>query len=406
MSSAIFTWLLQSTLASTVILACAILAARICRQPADRVQIFRWAMIVTCLANLLTAWPGYRAASLGIVDVSGMATSPRPEFDENQMRPESRSTREPVKDDLANVGTMEGSQPLAASEIGGNAEIARPAGDRRIDWFGLAVGGVATLYALGAVAMALQWGFASWRLRQLQRNARQAPADLQRQLALIAGADRHTASLLESSEVDAPIMWGLYRPVIVLPSDSVRTNGKLLKYALAHEWAHVVHRDYATWQLAVLLQILLYFHPLYWRMRRDLGVSMDQLADAAAAGHGRSKHDYAECLLELARHRMLPSPQVVLGIGGKGSPLRERITFILETSMPLQFSCSKTRSVLIGSVAILLSLVASAVRLHADPQTIQEENQSDPTPIASPPTAADKFAEKAASELESPDSIT
>jgi beta-lactamase regulating signal transducer with metallopeptidase domain/5-hydroxyisourate hydrolase-like protein (transthyretin family) len=407
MSSAIFTWLLQSSLASTVILACAVLAARTCRQPVDRVQIFRWAMIVTFMATLLTAWPGFRAASLGIVDVSRMATSSRLEIDENQIRPESLSTREPAShSDVANVDRPRPNQPLTEFKIEGNAEVVRPEDIRGTDWFGLTVGVVATLYVMGAAAMALLWGFACWRLRQLRRNARQAPADLQRQLANIAGANRYKTTLLESSEVDAPIMWGLHRPVIVLPSESATANAKLLKYAIAHEWAHVVHRDYATWQLAALLQILLYYHPLYWRLRRDLGVSMDQLADAAAAEYGSSKHDYAKCLLELARRRMLPTPQTSLGFSGKGSPLRERISFILETSMPPHFSCSKTRSMLIGSIAIILSLVASAVRLHADPQPIHEVNQSDPTPITSPPATSEKSAEIAASKSESPDSIT
>ena len=102
-------------------------------------------------------------------------------------------------------------------------------------------------------------------------------------------------------------MWGVRRPVIMLPS-STSTDDDItrLRYCLAHEWTHVVRRDYATWQLATLLQLFLYYQPLFWQLRRQLAVSMDQLADAAAAGHGESPPDYAAFLLELARRHRRP----------------------------------------------------------------------------------------------------
>ena len=87
-----------------------------------------------------------------------------------------------------------------------------------------------------------------------------------------------------TSEVATPCLAGLWRPVLLLPErecDDGRPDD--LRAILAHELAHARNHDLA-WNLAAhLASILLWFHPLAWRIRAAHAAACDAVCDAVAA---------------------------------------------------------------------------------------------------------------------------
>lgn len=97
-------------------------------------------------------------------------------------------------------------------------------------------------------------------------------------------------------EISSPFVLGLFRPRIYLPSD---LSQAAKPYVLAHEQAHLRHRD-AWWKLLGFLLLSVYwFHPLVWAAYalfcRDLEMACDERA--VKGMDDRQRKDYACTLL-------------------------------------------------------------------------------------------------------------
>ncbi|MCY2962688.1 MAG: M56 family metallopeptidase [Planctomycetota bacterium] len=123
---------------------------------------------------------------------------------------------------------------------------------------------------------------------------------------------RFTPELRVSSDVGSPCLVGVFRPVIVLPTQVLRScSREALDAALSHELAHVHRRDLLWNWLPAVAEVLFFFHPLVWLARRDWRLSQEIAADelAISASHV-DVVDYAGRLLELVsicRSTTLPS---------------------------------------------------------------------------------------------------
>ncbi len=97
-------------------------------------------------------------------------------------------------------------------------------------------------------------------------------------------------------EISSPFVLGLFRPRIYLPSD---LSQAAKPYVLAHEQAHLRHRD-AWWKFFGFLLLSVYwFHPLVWAAYalfcRDLEMACDERA--VKGMDARQRKDYACTLL-------------------------------------------------------------------------------------------------------------
>ena len=97
-------------------------------------------------------------------------------------------------------------------------------------------------------------------------------------------------------EISSPFVLGLFRPRIYLPSD---LSQAAKPYVLAHEQAHLRHRD-AWWKFFGFLLLSVYwFHPLVWvayvLFCRDLEMACDERA--VMGMDARQRKDYACTLL-------------------------------------------------------------------------------------------------------------
>jgi beta-lactamase regulating signal transducer with metallopeptidase domain/uncharacterized GH25 family protein len=346
MVTTLFTWLLHSAAASTVILVLAAIAVRIWSEPADRVRIIQASFAASLLALVLLALPRFTLVSL--------------EFRSAESQPR-------IEGSVAAVSATPLARPDALHENPidepGRILLASKTPAPR-DWYAILTRTIVIAYFAGVSLMISRLALGRLRLSELQRRARPAPPSLNAQLTHLLGRPHPMVRLLLNEEIVVPITWGIWRPVILLPATTTH-NPTQLRYALAHEGTHLLRGDNATWGLARLLQCVLYYQPLFWLLRRRLLVSMDQLADAAAAGQGESAPDYAAFLVELARRRLVGEPAPALSMGGRGAMLCQRVELLLSATRPLRERCSRRMSVALATIALALGVLCAGVRLDA-----------------------------------------
>jgi beta-lactamase regulating signal transducer with metallopeptidase domain len=121
---------------------------------------------------------------------------------------------------------------------------------------------------------------------------------------------RTPVSLLESTDLGVPAVFGWLKPVVLLPAAAAAgLTPQQLELLLAHELAHVRRNDYFVNLLQSVVETLLFYHPAVWwvsaRVREEREHCCDDVA-LAACGHPR---EYAGALLALATWRLALCPR-------------------------------------------------------------------------------------------------
>lgn len=110
------------------------------------------------------------------------------------------------------------------------------------------------------------------------------------------------ARLLVHPSAPVPMVFGLVRPVVLLPQRLAATlSEEELRMVLAHEAAHLRRRDtFASLYMFVCLA-LFWFHPLVWLARREWQLDREAACDLSAIEETRSSaHGYAAMLLKVS----------------------------------------------------------------------------------------------------------
>ncbi len=206
--------------------------------------------------------------------------------------------------------------------------------------------------------------------RRLVRSARQlSPTVRSRAEAFLAQyADRNVA-FVHSSRVSVPMVSGLVEPTIILPIELADQNADetLLQHGIAHEWKHIDRNDLLMWHLTSFAQVLLWFQPFYWMLRRELRLSQDQIADEFAADQTNDLATYAETLVGFTKSKQ----RVMFGalaMAGTKSNLYRRVELLLNEKF--QVSLTSRKRVLFACAGMLTAggmLLASIELTQAAP---------------------------------------
>jgi beta-lactamase regulating signal transducer with metallopeptidase domain/thiol-disulfide isomerase/thioredoxin/protocatechuate 3,4-dioxygenase beta subunit len=167
------------------------------------------------------------------------------------------------------------------------------------------------IWLLGAAVMALRLGLSLWRVSRIVRRSTEVPArviDECRAVAATLGC-RQSVRVVQTPEVPAPCLTGLIQPWILLPEAScAETNRADLRPILAHELAHARRHD-LVWNVVLhFWSILLWFHPLVWRIRAAHLAACDAVCDALAANLVGDVASYGRTLARLALQVAGPAP--------------------------------------------------------------------------------------------------
>lgn len=351
-------WLWDYFLLASVLLLIVTIVAKLVGQPARRMAIHWSTAASLVLLALLCCVPGWSVVHM--LSAPPESPIPLPEF-EPALGPAIQLA--PIPTQLPSTNLPPGLDiPLVDIDNAPTPKSA-PAVVTAIDY------GVLSCYVLiSGSLLCLLWLFVGyWQLRRIRQQATPAPAELVALLNQLA-VGQQTPQLGIATKLPVAAAVGLRRPMILLPqillprNSADQTSPPELRSVLAHELAHIRHRD--LWLLAIMrgLQLLLWPHPLYWLWRRNVRLDQETLADAAAADV-TDRTDYAERLVAWARvaAEMRP-PRLASSVGLWESPsqLKRRIAILLDEKLNVLRSCSLRWKF---SSAILLVVLAGGLSL-------------------------------------------
>jgi beta-lactamase regulating signal transducer with metallopeptidase domain len=126
---------------------------------------------------------------------------------------------------------------------------------------------------------------------------------------------RRVPALAVTKKLTSPAVFGVFRPVLLVPKGYLSTlSRKDTEHMLLHELAHIKRGDLLLHGLYLLLQIVYWYNPLLWLVRRQMHHLRELSCDATVAGLLREQTvAYRQTLLDSAR-RLLATP-VEPGLG-------------------------------------------------------------------------------------------
>ncbi len=159
-----------------------------------------------------------------------------------------------------------------------------------------------------------------------------------------------------------PMVWGLFRPVLLLPAGAARWPGPRLEAVVLHELAHVRRRDALTQFLAELARAVHWFNPLVWLAARRLYLEREHACDDIVLNAGTRASDYAGELLDLVRSLRTTRATALAAIAmARPSQLKVRLHAVLDEARSRR-TLSRAFATLAALITLLLALPLAALR--------------------------------------------
>jgi len=243
------------------------------------------------------------------------------------------------------------------------------AGPATLSWLAAMQAWALPVWAFGVLVLSVRLVWSSRQVYSLRRRGEPATPKLLglvENLAHRMRIHRHVR-ILVSTIADTPGVIGWLRPLILLPPAALLNfTPEQLESILAHELAHIKRFDYLVNLLQMLVETLLFYHPIVWwtstRIRHERELCCDDLA-VASCGNAVL---YARALTMLERLR-LGAP--ALALAATGNPLFYRIQRLIGRA-PEQSGPSR----LPGVLALLMGLACLSFNIHwAHAQTVDPE---------------------------------
>jgi TonB family protein len=255
------TWMVDRVLRATIILALAWVASLVLRRQAAALRHFVWTLSLASLLLLPTAWAVLPRWTAGI-----------------------------------------GRRPAAPAAIAAFQTAIPAAAIRPPEQTSEAASWPLLLWGVGCALVLLRWTRGALRTHALLRRTVRADYALPALSTLRARARfEREIRVCESPDTAVAWVWGLRRPVVILPKEAAGWEPDRLRAVLAHELAHVKRWDLATQLLAQFVCALYWFHPLVWLACHRLREERERACDDAVLAAGISAPDYASYLVDLVR---------------------------------------------------------------------------------------------------------
>jgi len=129
---------------------------------------------------------------------------------------------------------------------------------------------------------------------------------------------RRAPALVFSDRIGSPAVFGVFRPVLLLPDDyRERRPDDSMRHVLLHELCHIRRKDLLVHAAIGCLQILYWFQPLLWLSHRRVRHLRELCCDATVAcALKEDAAGYRETLLDAAGSLLRPRPGEALGFLG------------------------------------------------------------------------------------------
>ncbi|MCY3742355.1 MAG: biopolymer transporter ExbD [Candidatus Poribacteria bacterium] len=214
------------------------------------------------------------------------------------------------------------------------------------------------VWAIGALAMFVRFTFGLSRIYQLRRSAVVADDSYQaicRRLARQLDIKR-PVTVCFSDRIASPISFGWLSPSVLMPR---KLDLEQFALVAAHELAHVQRLDWLTNLFSHLVGVIFFFHPIYHLLNRELVHLRERICDDWVIQLTGARKNYAQCLLDLVRHRDRAIP-LALSLN-QPSQLESRIDTILKNNRRLDVQLKPRLRLMVATLLLTcLPLLAMA----------------------------------------------
>ncbi len=201
---------------------------------------------------------------------------------------------------------------------------------------------------------------------------------------------RRRISVRQSDRIAAPLTYGVFRPVILLPKNYEKIDPDDLRFVLAHEYVHIRRFDAVFKILLTAAVCVHWFNPLVWAMyviaNKDIEISCDE-AVITTLGETEKKN-YAMTLIRMEEIKSGFTP--LISSFGKNA-IKERIVTIMKFK--------KTTALTAAAAAFLAVGITTAFATSPQPQNEGEKPQINSTDVSAPENSS---AEKTVENIQEP----
>ena len=207
----------------------------------------------------------------------------------------------------------------------------------------------AVIWLIGALACAVFFATAYFKCRREFQASLSIDNEYAR-LWLSQHQIHRTIEIRQSDRISAPLTYGVFRPVILMPKTADWEDREALDYVLTHEYVHIRRFD-AVRKLTLTAALCVHwFNPAVWMMyvlaNRDIELSCDEAVIRRFGERTRSAYAMALIRMEEARSGLAP-----LSSNFSKNAIEERIIAIMEIKKTSLFSLIAAAALIVGVTA-------------------------------------------------------
>jgi beta-lactamase regulating signal transducer with metallopeptidase domain len=188
-------------------------------------------------------------------------------------------------------------------------------------------------------------------VQRLRRLATPLPKRWAERCRVLAGrvAAPLRVTFAQSQDIGGPVVAGLFRPVVLIPTAALtRMPVEQLEALILHELAHVRRLDAVANLFQTVIEILLFYHPATWWVSGSIRIEREHCCDDLAVAEIGDAALYVHALQSLAQ---LPPPSAMLA--ANGAPLVERVRRLLLAEPPSRKFDMRAFAASLVAVAVL-----------------------------------------------------
>ena len=196
---------------------------------------------------------------------------------------------------------------------------------------------------------------------------------------------RSPISLRSSQTSLEPGIFGIFRPLLLWPAGiSDQLQDAHLEAILAHEVQHVRRRDNLAAAMHMVVEAVIWFHPLVWWLGARLVEERERACDEEVLRLGNEPEIYAESILKTCEFCVASPLACVSGV--TGADLKQRIVRIMtQRSVDKLGFLKKLLLVAIGTGAVAAPIIAGQIKAPvATAQATQANRESVSNNFADP----------------------
>ncbi len=190
---------------------------------------------------------------------------------------------------------------------------------------------------------------------------------------------RKNIELLESKYLKSPLLFGIFRPVIIIPDKSF--SKKELEMILAHELTHCKHCDLWISLGASIAQCVHWFNPAVYFMGKSITETCELFCDETVIKHlnAEDKKSYGSLILSVIETELNSRLAYTTSMASAKDGIQTRLRKIVEFKIPTK--ASKIAGIMIVFACSVSALTAFGFKTAAE---VMPEEVKQIIPIAMP----------------------